>query len=144
MSYQIIVIEGNLPADAEVRSFQSGDAIATFRVLVNEEFVNKEGDKIKLVESFRCVLRGTKWVQSLEPYLKKGKNILVQAKKKTREYKVQNETRYVEEFIVQDLKLLGVRQREQNDYGASSDEGNAPPVATHAPGVPVDPERIPF
>jgi single-strand DNA-binding protein len=145
MSYQLVIVEGNLAADAEVKQLPSKQWVANFRVLVNEEYPGKNpGEMINHVESFRFSLFGP-LAHALGPYLKKGKNVLVESRKRTRSYKQGEETKYVEEFLVRDVKLLGARRNESQNEGIRQDVAPADSGTSGATGeVLVDPMKISF
>lgn len=53
-SYQSVTVVGNLGSDPEEYTFQSGAKVVNFSVAVNEEWVDKNGNKQKHTEWFRC------------------------------------------------------------------------------------------
>lgn len=79
MSYQKIIISGNLGRDPEMRYTPAGKAITNFTIAVNESFTDKNGEKIKRTIWFRV----TAWEKQAEicnQYLKKGSYVIVDGK----------------------------------------------------------------
>ncbi len=72
MAYEMMIIEGNLGRDPELRYTQEGKAVATISVAVNK----KQGDQ-KVTHWYSVSLwNGT--AESVCKYLKKGSRVLVQ------------------------------------------------------------------
>jgi len=76
MSYQKIVIAGNLGRDPEMRFTPSGQAVTSFSVAVNESYTNANGERIKKTIWFRVTAWG-KQAEICNQYLKKGSQVLV-------------------------------------------------------------------
>lgn len=76
MSYQKIVIVGNLGRDPEMRFTPSGQAVCSFSVGVNEQYTNSTGEKVKKTAWFRVQAWG-KQAEICNQYLKKGSMVLV-------------------------------------------------------------------
>jgi len=76
MSYQKIIITGNLGRDPEMRYTPSGQAVTSFSIAVNESYTNANGEKIKKTIWFRITAWG-KQAEICNQYLKKGQQVLV-------------------------------------------------------------------
>ena len=76
MSYQKIIITGNLGRDPEMRYTPSGQAVTSFSIAVNESYTNANGEKIKKTIWFRITAWG-KQAEICNQYLKKGQMVLV-------------------------------------------------------------------
>jgi len=76
MSYQKIVIVGNLGRDPEMRYTPSGQAVTSFSVAVNESYTAANGEKVKRTIWFRVTAWG-KQAEICNQYLKKGQSVLV-------------------------------------------------------------------
>lgn len=76
MSYQKIIITGNLGRDPEMRYTPSGQAVTSFSVAVNESYTNANGEKVKKTIWFRVTAWG-KQAEICNQYLKKGQQVLV-------------------------------------------------------------------
>jgi len=79
MSYQKIIIAGNLGRDPEMRYIPSGQAVTSFSVAVNESYTNANGEKIKKTIWFRVTAWG-KQAEICNQYLKKGQMVLVEGR----------------------------------------------------------------
>lgn len=76
MSYQKIIVVGNLGREPEMRYTPSGQAVTSFSVAVNETYTNNNGEKIKKTIWFRVTTWG-KQAEICNQYLKKGQQVLV-------------------------------------------------------------------
>jgi single-strand DNA-binding protein len=84
MSYQHMVVVGNLGKDPEIRYGQSGGAIGKFSVAVSERV--KDGDNWKdHTEWFNVVCFG-KTAENAGQYLAKGRKVLVEGRIRQRTY----------------------------------------------------------
>lgn len=85
MSYQIIIIEGNLGKDPELTYSQSGVALCKFSIAVGDR--KRDGDNwVDHTEWFNVVCF-EKTAENCSQYLSKGKKALVQGKIEQRKYK---------------------------------------------------------
>jgi single-strand DNA-binding protein len=53
MSYQKVVIVGNLGRDPEMRYLPNGQPVTNFNVATNRQYTNSNGEKIKETTWFR-------------------------------------------------------------------------------------------
>lgn len=97
---------GNLGRDVEVKSFQSGDKIATFSVATTERFKDRNGDRQENTEWSTWTVRGG-LVDVAEKYLRKGSKVFLAGKKRTRKYTDRDGIeKTVVEFAATDLTML--------------------------------------
>lgn len=141
MSYQQVIVIGNLGQDAEVRYMPSGDAVANFSVAASEKWKSRDGQPGEHTEWFRCALFGP-IVEKLQQYLTKGKQVMVAGKIRTRKYTDREGIeRYATELRVDEIKLLGSRGGSGSNQRAS---GQLPTDSSPA-GPPDDfDDDIPF
>lgn len=81
MSYEIYIFEGKVGRDAEMRYTPSGQAVTSFSVAVNNEYTDKNGEKVKDVKWLRVSVWG-KLAEICNQYVKKGKSVIVEGKLK--------------------------------------------------------------
>ena len=100
----------NVGLTPEVRYSQSGDAICSFSIAVNETWRDKTtGEKKESTEWVRIVAY-RKLAEICGEYLKKGTPIWVQGKMKTRKWQGQDgQDRYTTEIIADQMQMLGGR-----------------------------------
>lgn len=121
--YQVCHIIGNVGADPELRKTQSDDSVATFRVAVNETWKDKNGDKQERAEWFRVVAWG-KLGEVCGEYLKKGRQVHVTGKMRTREWEKDGEKRFTTELNADTVTFLGDSgERSTGERPASQSNG---------------------
>lgn len=98
---------GNLGRDPETRYMNSGDAVVSFSIAINEKWKDRNGEQQESTEWVN-VTAFRKLAEICERYLKKGQLVFVQGKMKTRKYKDRDgNDRYSTEIIADTMKMLG-------------------------------------
>jgi single-strand DNA-binding protein len=100
------LILGNLGRDAEVRTVPNGGTVASFSLATTEKWTSKDGEKHEQTEWHRIVLWG-KQAEVLQPYLLKGKQVLVEGRIQTRQYDKDGQKHYATEIKADRVTLLG-------------------------------------
>lgn len=107
MSLNKVMIIGNAGKDPEVVAFQDGSRMAKLTLAATEKYTDRNGQKQQQTEWFNVVING-KSVDVAEKYVRKGSQIYVEGKLRTRKYQAQDGSdRYVTEVLCQSLQLLG-------------------------------------
>lgn len=138
---------GNLGRDPESKYTAGGDAVCNFSIACSETWKDKNtGEKKESTEWVRCTVFG-KLAEVCGQYLKKGSQVYVAGKMKTRKWTDKDgQERYTTEIAVSDMKMLGGKPA---DGGQSSppQPRSAPPAAAptarQAPPANYD-DDIPF
>lgn len=102
MSFNKVIIMGNLGADPESRTTQTGTTVTNFSVATTERY--KGEDK---TEWHRVVAFG-KVAEICAEYLGKGKQVLIEGKLQTRSW--QDDTgakRYMTEILANNVRFVG-------------------------------------
>ena len=103
---------GNLGADPEVMSFESGKKKASFNMATKEVYRNAKGEKVEETQWHRVIAWG-KLAEIAEKYLTKGKEVLVEGKLVNRSYNdKEGNKKYITEVEVSELLLLGAKTPE--------------------------------
>lgn len=104
-----VTILGRLGQDPEVRTFDDGGKVAFFSVATSEKWKDKSGELKESTEWHRIVLRNGKQdlADLAEKYLKKGEQVYIEGKLKTRSYEQDGITKYTTEIIGFSVTLLG-------------------------------------
>ncbi|MGH9160248.1 MAG: single-stranded DNA-binding protein [Vicinamibacteraceae bacterium] len=136
-----VILVGNLGRDAELRFTPAGVAVSNFSLATTDRRKDsKTGDWQDQTEWHRVVLFG-KQAESLQDYLKKGKQIYVEGRLQTRSWDDRDgQKRYTTEVLADRIQLLGGAPRtaaaSEGDYGA--------PEPAPAGGGGVADDDIPF
>ncbi len=102
-----VILVGNLGRDAELRYTGGGTAVANFSLATTEVFKDKEGQRREETEWHRVSLMG-KQAESVAEYLRKGKQIYVEGRLRTRQWDdKEGNKRTTTEVIANRVVLLG-------------------------------------
>ncbi len=124
-----VILIGNLGKDPEVRHLEGGATVANFTLATNEYYRDKQGTRIERTEWHNIAAwRGL--AEMAEKFLKKGQQVYVEGKIRTRQYQDKdNQTRYITEIIADEITMLGGRL-----HGNEAQAGQAgAPAAAEAP-----------
>jgi single-strand DNA-binding protein len=98
---------GHLGKDPEVKSFDSGNKLASFSIATTDKYKNAKGEKIEDTQWHNIVIWG-KLAEVAEKYLKKGAEVCVEGKLVHRTYETSaGEKRYITEINVNDMLMIG-------------------------------------
>ena len=104
-----VILVGNLGRDAELKFSPSGFPISSFSLATTDRRKDKDGQWQDKTEWHRIKLLG-KQAESLQDYLKKGKQIYVEGRIETRSWDDKDgQKRYMTEIIADRIQLLGSR-----------------------------------
>ena len=85
MSYNKVIIEGNLGRDPETKTFDSGNTVCNFTVATTETWYDNERNKQERTE-WHTVNTWGKSAENCSKYLKKGSAVLLEGKLQTRKW----------------------------------------------------------
>ncbi len=109
-----VILVGNLGADPEVRTLESGVKVARLRVATSESYTNREGVKVDQVE-WHTVTLWRQLAEIAEKYLAKGRQVYIEGKLQTRSWKGEDgNDRYATEVVGNTMQMLG-RGNESGD-----------------------------
>jgi len=109
-----VILVGNLGKDPEVRSLDAGRKVANFSLATTETYKNKNGERVEQTEWHNVVYYGPV-AEVIEKYLRKGSQIYVEGKIRTRSYDdKEGIKRYITEIIGDTMTMLGGRGASDN------------------------------
>lgn len=115
-----VIIIGTLGADPEVKQFSNGGSITTISVAVSEKWTDKQTGQPKENTEWLRIVFNNKLAEIAAQYLRKGSQVYVEGKLKTRKYQDQNgQDRYVTEIHAHEMQMLGGKgdnTQQQNNY----------------------------
>ena len=104
-----VILVGNLGRDAELKFSPSGFPISSFSLATTDRRKDKDNQWQDKTEWHRIKLLG-KQAESLQDYLKKGKQIYVEGRIETRSWDDKDgQKKYMTEIIADRIQLLGSR-----------------------------------
>ena len=119
-----VIIVGNLGRDPETRYMPSGDAMTNIAVATTDKWKDKStGEQKEATEWHRIAFFG-KLAEIAGQYLKKGSQVYVEGKLRTRKWTDKDGIeKYSTEIIADSMQMLGSRQG-MGGGSAAMDDGN--------------------
>jgi len=134
MALNKVLLIGNVGKDPEVRHLEGGASVATITLATTERFKDKTGSSKELTE-WHTVIAWRQLSDLAENYIRKGSQIYVEGRIRSRSYDDQNGVkRYVTEILADNIQLLG---KKADGSAPSSGYSNPTPAqATAAQPAP--------
>lgn len=112
MSVNKVILVGNVGQDPEVRYLDNNTPVCTLRMATSDVYKNKNGERVTTTEWHSVVLwRGL--AEVAEKYVKKGSQIYIEGKLRTRSWDDKDKNkRYTTEIVADVMQLLGKRSDE--------------------------------
>jgi len=110
MSVNKVILIGRLGKDPEVRKINETTTVCNFPLATNESYKNQDGSYTEQTEWHNIVMwRGV--AERAERILKKGANVFIEGKLRTRSWEdKEKHKRYTTEIVVENFQLLDKRE----------------------------------
>ena len=106
-----VILVGNVGADPEVRTLESGVKTARVRLATSERYFNRETQQATEHTEWHTLTVWRNLADVVDKYVRKGSQIYVEGRLRTREWTDQaGNKRYSTEIMVDEMKLLGKRE----------------------------------
>lgn len=124
MAVNKVILVGNVGKDPETRYLDENTPVCKFPLATSEVYRNKNGEKVEQTEWHNIVIwRGL--AQVAEKYVKKGSQLYIEGRIKSRSYDDNNGVkRYITEIVCDSMQMLG-RKQDERDSGEYSGEQSA-------------------
>ncbi|MGH1455608.1 MAG: single-stranded DNA-binding protein [Alphaproteobacteria bacterium] len=154
-----VILVGNLGADPDVRTMQSGDKVVNLSIATSESWKDKAtGERKEKTEWHRVVVFNKGLVTVCENYLKKGAKVYIEGQVETRSWEQDGQKKYTTEIVLRpfrgELTMLDSRNsggasgggQSFNDGGYGGGYGSGAPAQQQQSAAPVDAmdDEIPF
>ncbi len=106
MSINKVILVGHVGKDPEVRHLDSDTSVANFTLATSESYTNKSGERVENTE-WHNIVCWRKLATIAENYVKKGTQLYIEGKIKTRSYEQDGNKKYITEIYADTLQLLG-------------------------------------
>ncbi len=147
MSFNKIIIVGNLGRDPELRYTPQGTAVCDFSVATSERRKDSNGEQTDQTTWFKV----TFWNRQAEvasQYLSKGKQVYIEGRLSQREYTDRDGNKRTSlEVNGTEMQFIGSRSDDQGGGGRPSEPSNRPSAAPSrgpAPAADNNDDEIPF
>ncbi|MGB0886782.1 MAG: single-stranded DNA-binding protein [Vicingaceae bacterium] len=122
-----VILVGHLGKDPEVRYLEGGTALANFSIATSETFKDRTTGERKTNTEWHNVVVWRALAEIAEKYLKKGSQIYLEGKLRTRQWQDKDgNNRYTTEVVADNIQMLG--KKEDNPANAKS---STPPPASN-------------
>jgi len=124
-----VILVGNLGADPEIRTLNSGDRVANLRLATSETWRDRgSGERREKTEWHRVVIFNDNLVKVAESFLRKGSKVYVEGALQTRKWTDQSgQEKFSTEVVLQkfrgELTMLDGRGGEGAGAGAGDEGG---------------------
>jgi single-strand DNA-binding protein len=133
-----VILVGRLGADPEVRYMQDGTMVTNFRLATDEQWKDKNGEKVQRTEWHR-VVAFRKLAEICGNYLSKGRLVYIEGKMQTRSWEDKDgQKRFTTEIVASNMQMLESKGPGREEAGAGS---GAPP---YGGGEQPPDEDVPF
>jgi len=155
-----VILVGNLGADPDVRTMQSGDKVVNLSIATSESWKDKAtGERREKTEWHRVVIFNKGLVTVCENYLKKGAKVYIEGQVETRSWEQDGQKKYTTEIVLRpfrgELTMLDSRNsggasggygggQSFNDGGNSGFDNGAPQSQQQAAPAEAMDDEIPF
>lgn len=122
-----VIILGRLGNDPEMRTMPNGDSVSKISVATSEEWTDKQTGEKKQNTEWHNIIAFRKLAEIIGQYLKKGSQVYVEGKLKTRKWQDQHgQDRWTTEIVADTLQMLDSKQQgETNSQQPQSSKPNA-------------------
>ncbi|MDT9105837.1 single-stranded DNA-binding protein, partial [Escherichia coli] len=116
-----VTIIGNLGADPETRYMPSGDAVTNIRVATTDRWKDKASGEMKESTEWHRIAFFGRLAEIAGEYLKKGSEVYVEGRLKTRQWEKDGQKQYSTEIVGEQMQMLG--RKPQGDNGGNQGGG---------------------
>jgi len=124
MSLNKAMVIGHLGQDPEIRYTPAGMPVVSLSVATHEMYLDKDGKRQERTEWHRIVVVG-KLALTCYEYLKKGREVFVEGRLKTREWETNGTSGRHTEIFASRVQFLGVPPADAKADEPSADAGVA-------------------
>ncbi len=125
-----VILVGNLGQDPDTRYMPSGSAVTNLRIATSEQWKDKQTGEQKERTEWHNVAMFGKLAEIAAEYLRKGSQVYVEGKLRTRKWQdKQGNDRWTTEVVADEMQMLGGR-------GGGAAPMASEPASSSGPGFP--------
>ena len=127
MSVNKVILIGNVGKDPEVRYLDNNVAVANFPLATTERgYTTRAGVQVPDRTEWHNIVLWRGLAETAEKYVRKGTQLYIEGRIRTRNYEVDGATRYITEIYVDNMEMLTPKGAGQG-AGTSAQQGAATP-----------------
>jgi single-strand DNA-binding protein len=128
-----VIIVGNVGRDPETRRLPSGDAVTNISIATTDRYRDKQSGEMRENTEWHRVAFFGKVAEIAEKYLRKGSQVYVEGRLRTRKWTDQSgQEKYSTEIVAETMQMLGGRAPGAGDSGSMS----SPPPSPSSSSAP--------
>lgn len=104
MNLNKVMLIGRVTRDPELKTTTGGTSVVSFSLATNDTYKNKNDEKVEETEFHNCVGYGG-IADTIGTFVKKGQEIYVEGKKKTRSWEKDGKKNYAVEIIIEKFQF---------------------------------------
>ena len=120
-----VLLIGNVGKDPEIKTFASGNKVASITLATTERYKDRNGNQKEDTEWHSVQVFG-KLADIVERFVHKGSLLYVEGKIRTRSYESDGRTIYKTEIVANAIQMLDRRQQEQRPAKADDNDDDLP------------------
>ena len=125
-----VILVGNVGRDPETRRLPSGDAVTNISIATTDRYRDKQSGEMRESTEWHRVAFFGKVAEIAEKYLRKGSQVYVEGRLRTRKWTDQSgQEKYSTEIVAETMQMLGSR----SSSAGGSDMGSHAPAPSQAP-----------
>ena len=139
-----VILVGNLGADPETKYLPSGDAVTNIRIATTDRWKDKASGEMKEATEWHRIAFFGRLAQIAGEYLKKGSQVYVEGRIRTRKWQDKDgQDRYSTEIVADQMQMLGARSGSGEPRGEPmSARGQSEPKAPATAGAGKKPGKF--
>lgn len=118
-----VTLIGNVGSEPQVKTFASGNKVASITLATSERFKDRDGNQKEETE-WHSVQAFGKLADIVEKYVRKGALLYVDGKIRTRSYEADGRTQYRTEIVANGIQML---DRKAGNGGESTERDRRDP-----------------
>ncbi len=139
-----VILVGNLGKDPEVRYLEGGTAVANFPIATSETYKDRNSGERKTNTEWHNIVLWRGLAEIAEKFLKKGNQIYIEGKLRTRQWQDKDgNNRYTTEIVGDNLQMLG-RKDDSSSNSQTSPNETKPNTTPKTDSAPKDGDDLPF
>lgn len=139
-----VILIGNVGADPEIKTMQSGDRVCNLTVATSESWKDKStGEKKERTEWHRAVVFNQGLMNVCENYIRKGSKIYLEGQLETRSWEQNGEKKYSTEVVLRPYRgEITLLDSKGSEGGFAESKPSGKPVKN--PPIDEMEDQIPF
>ena len=140
-----VIIVGNVGRDPETRRLPSGDAVTNISIATTDRYRDKQSGEMRENTEWHRVAFFGKVAEVAEKYLKKGSQVYVEGRLRTRKWTDQSgQEKYSTEIVAETMQMLGGKAPGSSDMGGSAAVPQSRPATAAPSNISDIDDDIPF